>query len=347
LDSEDTADIGKPEWHSNPPRHATQPKRRVTDMHDMNTVTLSASAADLARAAAFLRAGALVAFPTETVYGLGADARSDTAVARIFEAKGRPRFNPLIVHVADAATAQRHVQWSDTADRLAAAFWPGPLTLALPLCEGHGISPLVTAGLDTLAVRVPAHRAAQGLLRAFDGPVAAPSANPSGRISPTTAGHVLAGLAGKIAAVVDDGPCAVGLESTILDLTGIPTLLRPGGLSAEDIETVIGQPLARPEADAPLSSPGQLASHYAPGAAVRLNATRAAKDEVLLGFGPMECDLNLSATGDLTEAAANLFGHLHRLDALARPIAVAPIPETGLGRAINDRLRRAAAPRDA
>ena len=314
-------------------------------MAPTETLHLSASAPDLARAAKLLAAGELVAFPTETVYGLGADARNGRAVAAIYAAKGRPSFNPLIVHVADAETARAFVTWTDAAEKLADAFWPGPLTLVLPLKPGHGISELVTAGLDTLAVRVPAHPAARALLRAFGGPVAAPSANPSGRISPTTAAHVLAGLSGRIAAVVDDGPCPVGLESTIVGLTGTPALLRPGGVAAEEIEAVLGQILAGRDEGA-ISAPGQLASHYAPDARVRLNAKAPRKGELFLGFGAMECDLNLSPAGDLAEAAANLFGHLHALDARGHPIAVAPIPETGLGAAINDRLRRAAAPRD-
>jgi L-threonylcarbamoyladenylate synthase len=314
-------------------------------MASTETAHLSADSADLDRAAALLHAGEIVAFPTETVYGLGADARSGEAVARIYAAKDRPGFNPLIVHVASADAARRYVVWSEDAERLARAFWPGPLTMVLPLRADSGISPLVTAGLKTLAVRVPAHPAARALLRAFDGPLAAPSANPSGRISPTTAAHVLAGLAGRIAAVVDDGPCAVGLESTIVGLAGeVPELLRPGGLATEAIEAVLGRVLARHSGA--ISAPGQLASHYAPAAALRLDADRAGPDEVMLGFGDTTGDLNLSPAGDLTEAAANLFGHLHRLDADGRPIAVAPIPDHGLGAAINDRLRRAAAPRD-
>lgn len=309
------------------------------------TLRLKDNSTDLARAATLLRGGGLVAFPTETVYGLGGDARSGTAVAGIYQAKGRPSFNPLIAHFADARAVRNCVIWSDTAQTLADAFWPGPLTLVLPLKPGHGISPLVTAGLDTLAVRVPAHATAHALLAQFGGPLAAPSANPSGRISPTTADHVLSGLDGSIAAVIDAGPCGVGLESTIVGLAGQPTLLRPGGLAAEDIEAVLGVPLlGHGDADG-ISAPGQLSSHYAPGAPVRLNAETALGDEVMLGFGAMDCDLNLSETGDLVQAAANLFGHLHRLDALGRPIAVAPVPETGLGVAINDRLRRAAAPR--
>ena len=310
------------------------------------TLRLADDAPGHARAAAILRDGGLVALPTETVYGLGGDARNDMAVARIFEAKGRPRFNPLIVHVDSVARAQSFVEWSEAADRLAQAFWPGPLTLVLPLRTDAGLSPLVTANLPTLAIRLPAHPVARRLLAEFGGPVAAPSANPSGRISPTTADHVRAGLDGRIAAVLDGGACDVGLESTIIGLGDTPALLRPGGLPLGPIEAALGRTLAHHGADDPLVAPGQMASHYAPGARVRLGATTAAPDELLLGFGPMACDLNLSASGDLTEAAANLFGHLHALDARAPAgIAVAPVPDTGLGLAINDRLRRAAAPR--
>ncbi|MEL7127673.1 MAG: L-threonylcarbamoyladenylate synthase [Pseudomonadota bacterium] len=295
----------------------------------------------LAAASDLLAAGRLVAFPTETVYGLGGDARRADAVAGIYAAKGRPSFNPLIVHVADMAHAERIAVFGGRARELAAAFWPGPLTLVLPLRDGHGIASLVTAGLDTVAVRVPAHPVARALLHRFGGPLAAPSANPSGAISPTTAAHVTAGLGGRIAAVIDGGACAVGLESTILG--GDPlTLLRPGGVPTADIEALTG-PLA--SAGPQITAPGQLASHYAPAASVRLDATTARRGEVLLGFGPMPCDLNLSETGDLTEAAARLFDALHVLDATGHPIAVAPIPDTGLGAAINDRLRRAAAPR--
>ncbi|WP_299368820.1 L-threonylcarbamoyladenylate synthase [uncultured Tateyamaria sp.] len=311
-------------------------------MPKISTKRLPADAGGVADAARALREGRLVAFPTETVYGLGGDACDGTAVAGIYEAKGRPSFNPLIVHVADREMAARYGIFSDQMAALAAAFWPGPLTLVVPLAPDHGLSTLVTAGLDTVALRVPANALAQDLLRAFGGPVAAPSANPSGRISPTTADHVLAGLDGRIAAVLDGGPCSVGLESTILG--GVPmALLRPGGLATEEIEAVTG-PLATAGSD--ITAPGQLASHYAPRAALRLNANHAHPGEQMLGFGPMQSDLNLSVTGDLVEAAAHLFDHLHRLDAKGQPIAVAPIPNCGLGRAINDRLRRAAAPRD-
>ncbi len=309
------------------------------------TETLTPTPQGIARAAKLLQDGALVALPTETVYGLGADARNGEAVAGIYAAKGRPSFNPLIVHLPDIETAKRYVKWTDEADRLAQAFWPGALTLVLPLKPDSGLSSLVTAGLPSLAVRVPAHPAMRQVLQALDGPVAAPSANPSGKISATTAAHVLAGLYGKIAAVLDDGACSVGLESTIIGLTGLrPTLLRAGGLPSEAIEAALGQTLEIVDG-AEIIAPGQLASHYAPGAAVRLDAETAGPGEVLLGFGTMICDLNLSPAGDLTEAAANLFDHLHQLDATGQSIAVAPIPDHGLGRAINDRLARAAAPR--
>lgn len=300
---------------------------------------------DLIEAADLLRSGALVAFPTETVYGLGADARQGEAVAAIYDAKGRPAFNPLIVHVASSAAAQKYVVWSAQAQILADAFWPGPLTLVLPLREGHGLAGLVTAGLPTVALRVPAHAAAHALLTRFDGPVAAPSANPSGRISPTTADHVIAGLDGRIAAVLDDGPCTIGLESTIIGFDAdTPVLLRAGGIACEDIEAVLGIQVQE-VTDAPITAPGQLLSHYAPRGAVRLNATTAKSGEHLLGFGAINGVMSLSLAGDLAEAAANLFGHLHKLDAMGGNIAVAPIPDHGLGHAINDRLNRAAAPR--
>jgi L-threonylcarbamoyladenylate synthase len=297
----------------------------------------------LARAAEILRTGGLVAFPTETVYGLGGDARSDMAAARIFDAKGRPRLNPLIVHVESVEDARRIARFTPEADRLAAAFWPGPLTLVLPVREEAGIAPLVTAGLPTVAVRVPAHPLARALLAAFGGPLAAPSSNPSGKLSPTRAEDVLAALGGRIDAVLDGGACAVGVESTIVGLDGPARLLRPGGLPAEAIEACLGHPLLPPGET--VKAPGMLASHYAPEAALRLGATEAAPGELLLGFGAVAGDLNLSSSGDLTEAAANLFRHLRALDARGGRIAVAPIPDHGLGRAINDRLARAAAPR--
>jgi L-threonylcarbamoyladenylate synthase len=312
------------------------------------TLMLSPDDAGIARAAELLRAGELVAFPTETVYGLGGDAQSDRAVAKIYAAKGRPSFNPLIVHLPDLAAAEDFAEVGLKARRLARAFWPGPLTLVLPLRPNSGISPLVTAGLETVAIRVPAHPLAQRLLRAFGGPLAAPSANPSGRVSPTTAGHVIEGLSGRIAAVLDGGPCAVGLESTIVLPDPSPVLLRPGGVPVEALEVALGEPLS-PGGDAGKpTSPGQLASHYAPEAALRLNAAEAREGEILVGFGPVRGALTLSESGDLVEAAARLFATLREADRLAGPggrIAFAPVPDTGLGRAINDRLHRAAAPR--
>ena len=312
------------------------------------TPILPASDAGVTRAAELIRGGQLVAFPTETVYGLGGDATDDLAVARIFDAKGRPRFNPLIVHLPDLAAAERVAVFDDIARNVAQAFWPGPLTLVLPLRAGAGLSPLVTAGLSTVAIRVPAHPLARALLRAVGRSVAAPSANPSGRVSPTRAAHVLDGLSGRIAAVLDGGACAVGVESTILGLAGPPALLRPGGIPAEALEAALGQRLAIGGSAEKPSAPGQLASHYAPGAAVRLGAHAAETGEILVGFGPVKGDLSLSETGDMVEAAANLFHILREADALAGPagrIAFAPVPDHGLGRAINDRLRRAAAPR--
>jgi len=309
-----------------------------------STETLRPDAGGLARAVALLAGGGIVAFPTETVYGLGADARNGAAVAAVYAAKARPEFNPLIVHVADIGTVRALCAMSPLAEAVAAAFWPGPLTLVLPLRAGAGVASLVTAGLPTIAVRVPAHPIARALLAAFGGPVAAPSANPSGRISPTTAAHVLAGLAGRIDAVLDGGPCGVGVESTILALDPVPRLLRAGGLPVEALEPLTG-PLARVTDMARPQAPGQLASHYAPRAAVRLDALAPRAGEVMLGFGPVQGDLTLSASGDLVAAAASLFAHLHALDAMGRPIAVAPVPDRGLGVAINDRLRRAAAPR--
>ena len=309
---------------------------------------------DVGEAARALRAGRLVAFPTETVYGLGADAADDAAVAAIFEAKGRPRINPLIAHVADAKAARRLGRFDDAARRLAERFWPGPLTLVVPRAEGCPVSLLATAGLETIAIRVPAHPLAQKLLRAFDGPVVAPSANVSGRLSPTEAEHVAESpLAESIAVILDGGECPVGVESTIIGFgtDGAPTLLRPGGIAREEIEAVLGAPLrglAR-EGKAP-SAPGQLSSHYAPRARLRLNARRPEEGEMFLAFGPDAPKgvpgLNLSPAGDLREAAANLFAYLRILDETGvASIAVAPIPERGLGEALNDRLRRAAAPR--
>ncbi|TDT74074.1 translation factor SUA5 [Litoreibacter halocynthiae] len=311
-------------------------------MTDLDTLLLGH--ADLAKAAKMLQSGQLVAFPTETVYGLGADARNGTAVAAIYAAKGRPSFNPLIVHVASMEKAEALAHFDHDARALAQAFWPGPLSLVLPLKDGHGLSSLVTAGLDTVAIRMPAQPLARDLLALADCPVAAPSANPSGQISPTTAAHVLAGLSGRIDAVLDDGPCDVGVESTIV--ATIPVrLLRPGGLPVEALNAALGSPIAEDTNPDTPSAPGQLVSHYAPNARVALNQTDGA---FMLGFGAIDGQLNLSPSGDLHEAAANLFAMLRQMDGLASDtdtIHVAPIPTTGLGLAINDRLTRAAAPR--
>jgi len=305
------------------------------------TIRLDITEAGIREAAALLRSGEVVAFPTETVYGLGADATSDMAVAKIYAAKDRPQFNPLIAHVADAAAAKALIDLPPALESLADKFWPGPLTL-VARHQGQ-VSSLATAGLETLGVRVPDHPGARALLEAFGGPIVAPSANPSGKISPTTADHVIAGLKGRIAAVLDGGSAAVGLESTIVGWDGRqPVLLRRGGISEEVLAEVVG-PLG--EASDAITAPGQLASHYAPNASMRLNATDFDANEVMLGFGGIGGTMNLSPSGDLIEAATHLFAMLHELDATRRPIAVAPIPDIGLGRAINDRLRRAAAPR--
>jgi L-threonylcarbamoyladenylate synthase len=324
------------------------------------TQRLAADPAGIAEAASLIRSGRLVAFPTETVYGLGADATSEPAVAAIFEAKGRPRFNPLIVHTAEASAAFSLGVPDARAEKLADALWPGPLTLVLPCRPRCPVALLARAGLDTVALRVPAHPVALALVRAAGVPVAAPSANRSGAVSPTTAAHVLEGLGGRIAAVVDGGACPVGVESSVLDLTGrVPVLLRPGGATVEAIEAVIG-PVALPidraaaEATQGLRSPGLLVSHYAPVLPLRLGAVSAGEDEALLAFGPSPppapLAFNLSERGDLAEAASRLFAGLRFLDregrarGLAR-IAAMAVPSEGLGLAINDRLNRAAAPR--
>jgi L-threonylcarbamoyladenylate synthase len=302
---------------------------------------------NVAEAARRLRAGELVAFPTETVYGLGADATSSEAIARLYAAKGRPAHNPLIMHLASAEAAFAEGEANAMAETLAAAFWPGPLTLVLTRAAGSRVVPAACAGLATIALRVPAAPVAHALLAAAAVPVAAPSANPSGRISPTTARHVADGLGDRVALILDAGACDVGVESTVVGLAGDrPVLLRPGGIAAEDVEALVG-PLDRPRADAPLNSPGMLARHYAPATPVRLGAASVGPDEALLAFGPplpgAKVTLNLSPAGDLAEAARHLYDMLHELDrAGAAAIAVMPVPETGLGRAINDRLRRAA-----
>jgi L-threonylcarbamoyladenylate synthase len=304
----------------------------------VETQILAFSEAAITKAARLILAGEPVAVPTETVYGLAADATRSEAVARIYEAKERPLFNPLIIHVPDFEIAQRIGEFGAHSRRLAEKFWPGPLTIVVPLRSDSEIASLVTAGLSTIAIRVPNHRAVQALLRACGRPLAAPSANASGSISPTRAEHVLKSLGGRIPLVIDDGPCPGGLESTIVAETdGSLRLLRHGP---------IGIPEAALAAEGVIEAPGQLASHYAPEKPLRTNATEAAQDEFLIGFGPVEGDLNLSPSEDPVEAAANLFDYLHRADASKKPrIAVAPVPRAGLGAAITDRLQKASAPR--
>jgi L-threonylcarbamoyladenylate synthase len=326
----------------------------------LTTPILPAGEAAVASAARCLAAGGLVGFPTETVYGLGADATNPTAIARLYQAKGRPAFNPLIAHVGDLQAARQIAHFDATALALAEAFWPGPLTLVLPKTGDCAVADLATAGLDTVAIRIPSHPLARQILRAFGGPVVAPSANLSGHVSPTTAAHVQSDLAGRIDLIVDGGPVAVGVESTIVGCFDAPMLLRPGGLPRSEIERLLGRTLLQPPDDPdgdtgqPLA-PGMLASHYAPRTPVRLNADRVEPGEALLAFGPdavpgmdtATAMMNLSSAGDLAEAAAHLFGYLRALDAVgARAIAVMPVPHHGLGEAINDRLRRAAVGRD-
>lgn len=319
-------------------------------MNKTTTHLCPPDAAGIAEAAEALRAGKLVSFPTETVYGLGADATNGTAVANIFAAKGRPRFNPLIVHVTGAEQARRHVVFSAVADRLAETFWPGPLTLVLPRRADSPLSLLVSAGLPTVAIRAPSHPLAHRVIAAAGRPIAAPSANRSGKVSATTAQHVRDGLDGRVDVILDGGQTPIGVESTVLGFAGDrAVLLRPGGTPREDIEKITG-PLLMPQKGV-ITSPGQMSSHYAPKAQVRLNAESLEPGETLLAFGPVPPEFgqtayNLSPAGDLAEAAANLFAMLLALDTTgARRIAVMPIPKTGLGEAINDRLVRAAAPR--
>jgi L-threonylcarbamoyladenylate synthase len=326
----------------------------------LTTQILPAGEAAVRSAARCLSAGGLVAFPTETVYGLGADATNPAAIARLYQAKGRPAFNPLIAHVGDIGAATAIARFDERAMALAEAFWPGPLTLVLPKTSDCTVADLATAGLETIAIRVPAHAIAREILRAFGGPVVAPSANLSGHVSPTTSAHVQSDLMGRIDLIVDGGPVEVGVESTIVGCFDAPVLLRPGGLPRGEIERVLGRALVQPPEDTdsdtgqPLA-PGMLASHYAPRTPVRLNAESVEAGEALLAFGSYAVPgvdaaaavMNLSARGDLNEAAANLFGYLRALDTKgARAIAVMPIPHHGLGEAINDRLRRAAVGRE-
>jgi L-threonylcarbamoyladenylate synthase len=322
----------------------------------LSTRLLPAGADAVAAAARCLREGGLVGFPTETVYGLGADAANPAAIARLYEAKGRPAFNPLIAHVGDLNAAEAIARFDSQARALAEAFWPGPLTLVLPKAPNCPVADLATAGLDTVAVRIPSHGVARALLQAFGGAVVAPSANRSGHVSPTTAAHVQADLDGRIDLILDGGPVEVGVESTIIGCFDEPVLLRAGGLPREAIERLLGRALKapqEPDADSPHPlAPGMLASHYAPRARVRLQATDVRPGEALLAFGPDAVPgldkavavMNLSESGDLAEAATRLFGYLRALDTSgAAGIAVMPVPDHGLGEAINDRLRRAAA----
>lgn len=311
----------------------------------MSTIK-AADLAGLAAAAAALGRGEALAMPTETVYGLAVDARNPVAVSAVYTLKSRPRFNPLIAHVADGAAALRQGLFTSQARALAEAFWPGPLTLIVPAAAGCDVCELARAGLDSVALRVPAHPVALALLQACGFPLAAPSANRSGRISPTTSAHVLEEIPNGLFAILEGGPCRIGIESTILrcDEHGI-TLLRPGAITRDRIEALVGPLVARHQGSR-IDAPGQLASHYAPRARLRLEASEANPGEAHLGFGAIEGDLNLSPSGDMAQASANLFGYLRALDALGPAvIAVAPIPEIGLGEAILDRLRRAAAPR--
>jgi L-threonylcarbamoyladenylate synthase len=319
-------------------------------VHALETILVPAGHAQIARAAEILRSGGLIAFPTETVYGLGADATNDSAVAGIFEAKGRPRFNPLIVHTQGISQARALVEFNPLAAALAETFWPGPLTLVLPRKMNCPLSLLVSAGLDTAALRVPAHPVAQHLLAESDLPIAAPSANRSGHVSATTAAHVAEDFGKRIDCILDGGPTPRGIESTVIGFQREEAvLLRPGAIAREELARIAGNLLAPEEAR--ISSPGQMASHYAPRKPLRLNATDVATDEALLAYGAealrgASMVRNLSASGNLKEAAARLFAFLRELDAGdAETIAVMPIPEHGLGEAINDRLRRAAAPR--
>lgn len=323
----------------------------------LSTRLMHAGPDAVAAAARCLRDGGLVGFPTETVYGLGADAANPAAIARLYEAKGRPAFNPLIAHVGDLAAAEAIAQFGSQARALAQAFWPGPLTLVLPKAQNCPVADLATAGLDTVAVRIPSHRVARALLQAFGGAVVAPSANRSGHVSPTLAAHVQADLDGRIDLIVDGGPVEVGVESTIVGCFEQPMLLRAGGLPREAIEQLLGRALLAPQepdnthSPHPLA-PGMLASHYAPRTRVRLQAKDIRPGEALLAFGPVALPgldnavavMNLSEAGDLAEAATKLFGYLRALDTHgAVGIAVMPVPNHGLGEAINDRLRRAAA----
>ena len=312
----------------------------------MQTKIFNTSRDDLSKASELIKSGGTLAFPTETVYGLGADATNKLAVAKIFQAKGRPSFNPLIIHCFSIEQIQKFAMWSSEAQKVANKFWPGPLTMVLPLLPNSQISSLALAGLQTVAVRMPNHSVAQSILQLANTPIAAPSANPSGAVSATKAEHVLSRLNGKIEGIISGYSSKIGLESTIISFLPEPSILRFGAIDETDISELLGLDLKKKRKDEKISAPGQLSSHYAPKGSIRLNSKVFKKNEVSLGFGEILCDLNLSREANLAEAAANLFDYLHRLDEMgAKKIAVSPIPEEGIGIAINDRLRRAAAPK--
>ena len=312
----------------------------------MQTKIFNTSRHDLSKASELIKSGGTLAFPTETVYGLGADATNKLAVAKIFQAKGRPSFNPLIIHCFSIEQIQTFAMWSSEAQTVADKFWPGPLTMVLPLLPNNQISSLALAGLQTVAVRMPNHSVAQSVLQLANTPIAAPSANPSGAVSATKAEHVISRLNGKIEGIISGYSSKIGLESTIISFLPEPSILRFGAIDETDISELLGLDLEKKRKDEKISAPGQLSSHYAPKGSIRLNSKVFKKNEVSLGFGEILCDLNLSREANLAEAAANLFDYLHRLDEMgAEKIAVSPIPEEGIGIAINDRLRRAAAPK--
>ena len=312
----------------------------------MQTKIFNTSRHDLSKASELIKSGGTLAFPTETVYGLGADATNKLAVAKIFQAKGRPSFNPLIIHCFSIEQIQTFAKWSSEAQTVADKFWPGPLTMVLPLLPSNQISSLALAGLQTVAVRMPDHSVAQSILQLANTPIAAPSANPSGAVSATKAEHVISRLNGKIEGIISGYSSKIGLESTIISFLPEPSILRFGAIDETDISELLGLDLKKKRKDEKISAPGQLSSHYAPKGSIRLNSKVFKKNEVSLGFGEILCDLNLSREANLAEAAANLFDYLHRLDEMgAEKIAVSPIPEEGIGIAINDRLKRAAAPK--
>ena len=312
----------------------------------MQTKIFNTSKPDLLKASKLIETGGTLAFPTETVYGLGADATNNLAVAKIFQAKGRPSFNPLIIHCFSIEQIQAFAMWSSEAQTVAEKFWPGPLTMVLPLLPQSKIASLALAGLQTVAVRIPAHSIAQSILKLANTPIAAPSANPSGSVSATKAEHVISKLNGKIEGIVLGGSSEIGLESTIISFLPDPRILRFGAIDEADISEILTLDLKKKALDGEISAPGQLSSHYAPKGSIRLNSKVFKNKEVSLGFGKVICDLNLSRTENLIEAAANLFDCLHKLDEMgAEKIAVSPIPEEGIGIAINDRLKRAAAPK--